>query len=136
MCQVELVQWKVVGSNPTQGSEYFSEKGAVLGELNCVLCFVYQNKAEHTMWFEFIMYMYMYICIAGVLYFVLRYFTDKYNIYYVYRPAPFNGRQFLHHSAINFVIVGAVHLQIATLFFSVVRLGKTSVVTLVRHLHS
>jgi hypothetical protein len=60
----------------------------------------------------------------GVLYFILRYFTDKYNIYYVYRPAPFNGRQFLHRTAINFVIVGAVHLQISTLFFSVVRLGR------------
>ena len=62
--------------------------------------------------------------VAGVLYFVLRYFTDKYNIYYFYRPSPFNGRQFLHRSAINFVIVGAVHLQILTLFFSVVRLGE------------
>ena len=63
---------------------------------------------------------------VGVLYFILRYFTDKYNIYYVYRPAPFNGRQFLHRSAINFVIVGAVHLQISTLFFSLVRLGQLS----------
>jgi hypothetical protein len=60
----------------------------------------------------------------GVLYFILRYFTDKYSIYYVYRPSPFHGRQFLHRSAINFVIVGAVFLQISTLFFSIVRLGK------------
>ena len=61
---------------------------------------------------------------VGVLYFILRYFTDKYSIYYVYRPSPFHGRQFLHRSAINFVIVGAVFLQISTLFFSIVRLGK------------
>ena len=60
----------------------------------------------------------------GVVYFVLRYLTDKYNIFYVYKPAPFNGRQFLHRTAINLVIVGAVHLQLSTLFFSIVRLGK------------
>ena len=61
---------------------------------------------------------------VGVLYFILKFYVDKYNIYYVYRPASFNGRQFLHRSAINFVIVGAVYLQVATLFFSIVRLGK------------
>ena len=64
------------------------------------------------------------LCHTGVLYFILRYLTDKYNIYYIYRPAPFNGRQFLHRSAINFVIVGVVHLQISTLFFSAIRLGE------------
>ncbi len=61
---------------------------------------------------------------AGVGYFIFAYFTDRYNIYYVYKPAPFNGRQFLHRSAINFVIVGAALLQLLTLFFSVIRLGK------------
>lgn len=62
----------------------------------------------------------------GLLYFVVKYFTDKYNIYYVYKPAPFNGRQFLHRSAVNFVILGALHLQLATLFFSIVRLGHVN----------
>ena len=57
------------------------------------------------------------------MYFILKYYTDKYNIYYVYRPASFNGRQFLHRSAFNFVIVGAVFLQISTLSYSIVRLG-------------
>lgn len=64
--------------------------------------------------------------IAGVLYFVLKYYVDKYNIYYAYKPSTFNGRQFLHRSAINFVIVGVVHLQLSMLFFSVVRLGKST----------
>ena len=66
-----------------------------------------------------------YWCIAGVLYFVLSYYTDRYNIYYVYKGAPFNGRQFLHRSAINFVIFGAINLQLAMLFFSVLRLGES-----------
>ncbi len=59
----------------------------------------------------------------GVLYFLIKHYVDRYNIYYVYKPAPFQGRQFIHRSAINFVIVGAVHLQLFTLFFSIVRLG-------------
>ena len=61
---------------------------------------------------------------TGVVYFIFAYFTDRYNIYYVYKPAPFNGRQFLHRSAINFVIVGAALLQLLTLFFSIIRLGE------------
>ena len=61
---------------------------------------------------------------TGVLYFIIKYYTDRYNIYYVYRPAPFQGRQFIHRSAINFVIAGAVHLQLSTLFFSIIRLGQ------------
>ena len=65
---------------------------------------------------------------VGVVYFVLKYYVDKYNIYYAYKPSAFNGRQFLHTSAVNFVIVGAVHLQLSMLFFSVVRLGKSSAV--------
>ena len=60
-----------------------------------------------------------------MVYFVLKYYVDKYNIYYAYKPSAFNGRQFLHRSAINFVIVGVVHLQLSMLFFSVVRLGKS-----------
>ncbi|XP_064394060.1 calcium permeable stress-gated cation channel 1-like [Halichondria panicea] len=60
----------------------------------------------------------------GVLYFLIKHYVDRYNIYYVYKPAPFQGRQFIHRSAINFVIVGAVHLQLFTLFFSIVRLGR------------
>ena len=60
---------------------------------------------------------------AGMLYFIIKYYVDRYNIYYVYKPAPFQGRQFIHRSAVNFVIVGAVHLQLFTLFFSIVRLG-------------
>ena len=61
---------------------------------------------------------------TGVVYFLLSYYTDRYNIYYVYRPAPYNGRQFLHRSAVNFVIVGAAMLQLVMLFFSVIRLGE------------
>lgn len=59
----------------------------------------------------------------GVVYFILNYYVDKYNIYYVYCPAPFSGRQFLHRSAVNFVIMGAVQMQLLFLFFSIVRLG-------------
>ena len=55
----------------------------------------------------------------------MKYYTDKYNIYYVYQPASFNGRQFLHRTAMRLVIIGAIHLQLATLFYSLVRLGKS-----------
>ena len=60
---------------------------------------------------------------AGLLYFVVKLYIDKYNIFYVYHPAAFHGRQFLHKSAVNFVVLGAVLLQLSILFFSVVRLG-------------
>eukprot|EP00731_Ephydatia_muelleri_P022345 Em0014g936a len=60
---------------------------------------------------------------AGLLYFVVKLYVDRYNIFYVYRPAAFHGRQFLHKSAVNFVVLGAVLLQLSILFFSVVRLG-------------
>jgi hypothetical protein len=63
------------------------------------------------------------------VYFILNYYADKYNIYYVYSPAPFNGRQFLHRSAVNFVIVGVVLMQLVFLFFTIVRLG------MMKHLH-
>lgn len=62
----------------------------------------------------------------GVVYFILNYFVDKYNIYYVYRHAPFNGRLFLHRSAVNFVVLGAAQLQLLFLFFSVIRLGNVN----------
>lgn len=61
---------------------------------------------------------------AGLLYFVMKLYVDRYNIFYVYRPAAFHGRQFLHKSAVNFVVFGAVLLQLSILFFSVVRLGR------------
>ena len=41
------------------------------------------------------------------------------------QPSMGGSHKFLHTSAINFVIVGAVHLQLSMLFFSVVRLGKS-----------
>ncbi len=68
--------------------------------------------------------LFLFLHLPGVLYFIMKYYTDKYNIYYVYRPASFNGQQFLHQTAVTFVISGVVILQLSTLFFSLIRLGE------------
>ena len=73
---------------------------------------------------------------TGVVYFILNYYADKYNIYYVYKPAPYSGRQFLHRSAVNFIILGAVLLQLVMLFFSVIRLGDIIIPMCSRNLYN
>ena len=99
-----------------------------------ILLYVYTNLPNSSVFSKFYQYVcsefskniggYAVMCVftIGVVYFVLKYYVDHCSIYYAYKPSAFNGRQFLHTSAVNFV--GAVHLQLSMLFFSVVRLGR------------
>ncbi|XP_013411385.1 CSC1-like protein 2 isoform X2 [Lingula anatina] len=55
----------------------------------------------------------------GLLYLVLKYAVDRYNIYFAYAPSKINKN--IHTSAINFVLIAVVLLQCNILFFTVIR---------------
>lgn len=57
----------------------------------------------------------------GTLCVIFKYLVDKYNIYYAYKPSRINKN--IHISAINFVLVSILLLQLSLLFFSLIRLG-------------
>ena len=52
---------------------------------------------------------------------VFKHLVDKYNIYFAYGPSRISKN--IHATAVNFVIVSIVLLQLILLFFSVVRQG-------------
>ncbi|XP_041468379.1 calcium permeable stress-gated cation channel 1-like isoform X2 [Lytechinus variegatus] len=58
----------------------------------------------------------------GLVYFVLKHLVDRYNIYFAYIPSRIH--QGIHQSAINFVVIAGMLLQLSVLFFSVLRLGS------------
>ena len=68
-------------------------------------------------------YLVIYVFITGAVFFVAKYFADKYNLLYAYRPVSSSGHQYLHKSTVRFVLIGSVNLQLATLFYSAVRAG-------------
>ncbi|XP_071521938.1 calcium permeable stress-gated cation channel 1 isoform X2 [Panulirus ornatus] len=64
----------------------------------------------------------------GTLYMVFKHLVDKYNIYFAYGPSRISKN--IHTSAINFVIVSIVFLQLSLLFFSLVRQGLKKLITI------
>lgn len=64
----------------------------------------------------------------GTLYMIFKHLVDKYNIYFAYGPSRISRN--IHTSAINFVIVSIVCLQLSLLFFSVVRQGLKKDITI------
>ncbi|XP_071503971.1 CSC1-like protein 2 [Diadema antillarum] len=56
------------------------------------------------------------------MYIVLKHLVDRYNIYFAYIPSRIH--QGIHQSAINFVVIAGMLLQLSVLFFSVLRLGS------------
>lgn len=60
-------------------------------------------------------------CFSGLVYFVFKYMVDKYNLLYAYQNISASGRQYLHQTAMRFVIMALISLQLATLFFTLVR---------------
>ncbi|XP_071506905.1 calcium permeable stress-gated cation channel 1-like isoform X1 [Diadema antillarum] len=58
----------------------------------------------------------------GLMYIVLKHLVDRYNIYFAYIPSRIH--QGIHQSAINFVVIAGMLLQLSVLFFSVLRLGS------------
>ncbi|XP_065834492.1 CSC1-like protein 1 [Oscarella lobularis] len=60
----------------------------------------------------------------GILYFLMKYWVDKYNLYFVFEPAPFHGSTSIHFSAVNFSFGSGVILQFVILFYSILRSGS------------
>lgn len=67
--------------------------------------------------------------IIGLIYLILKYYVDKYNIYNVHHPTSLRGRQTIHRTAVNFVMIGAFILQVCVLCYLVLRRGMHSCVT-------
>ena len=65
----------------------------------------------------------LFISAPGLIYLILKYYVDKYNIYNVHHPTSLRGRQTLHRNAINFVMIGAFMLQVTILCYLVLRKG-------------
>ncbi|KAK3886905.1 hypothetical protein Pcinc_008961 [Petrolisthes cinctipes] len=64
----------------------------------------------------------------GTLYMIFKHLVDKYNIYFAYGPSRITKK--IHVTAINFVIISIVCLQLSLLFFSIVRQGLNKDLTI------
>ncbi|XP_022103768.1 CSC1-like protein 2 isoform X1 [Acanthaster planci] len=59
---------------------------------------------------------------VGLLYILFKHMVDRYNIYFAYKSSRIDKD--IHNTAINFVVVAGMLLQLSVLFFSVLRLGS------------
>ncbi|XP_072842572.2 osmosensitive cation channel TMEM63C isoform X2 [Pogona vitticeps] len=64
----------------------------------------------------------------GLLYMLLKYMVDRYNIYYVYIPTKMNQR--IHSAAVSQVVVAPTLCMFWLLFFSILRLGTIHPITI------
>ncbi len=55
----------------------------------------------------------------GALYFLTKYYVDRHNLLYAYKPSKINQR--VHSTAISFVILSVVVLQFFTTVFILIR---------------
>lgn len=60
----------------------------------------------------------------GLLYVILKHMVDRYNMYYAYVPTKLSQR--IHRAAISQVMVAPILCMFWLLFFSVLRLGTSS----------
>ena len=58
---------------------------------------------------------------SGLVYVLLKHFVDRYNIFFAYAPSRINKN--IHTSAINFVMIAFLILQLTLFFFSLLRKG-------------
>ena len=66
------------------------------------------------------------ITLAGFLYIVMKFYVDKYNLYYVHGHAGYLGGVDLHKRAVKFLIWSHVLLQVYILILSIVQVGPTN----------
>lgn len=66
------------------------------------------------------------ITVAGFLYIVMKFYVDKYNLYYVHGHAGYLGGVDLHKRAVKFLIWSHVLLQVYILILSIVQVGPTN----------
>ncbi|CAL1280969.1 unnamed protein product [Larinioides sclopetarius] len=66
----------------------------------------------------------------GLLYMCLKHYIDRYNIYYVYGPSKISRN--IHSTAINFVVISIILMQMCVFFFLYLRNGwmEMSIVSL------
>ena len=57
----------------------------------------------------------------GCLYFIMKHYVDRHNIFYVYKPSKINKK--VHATAISFIVLSTVVLQFFMTIFSVLRSG-------------
>lgn len=62
---------------------------------------------------------------AGLVYVLMKHFVDRYNIFFAYAPSRINRN--IHISAINFVMIACLILQLTLFFFSLLRHGLKGV---------
>ena len=63
------------------------------------------------------------ITVGGLLYIIMKFFVDKYNLYYVHGHAGYLGGVDLHKRAAKFLIWSHVLLQVYILILSIVQVG-------------
>lgn len=66
----------------------------------------------------------------GLLYVILKHMVDRYNMYYAYVPTKLSQR--IHRAAISQVLVAPILCMFWLLFFSVLKLGMSSLLLLSR----
>ena len=66
------------------------------------------------------------ITLAGCIYIVMKFYVDKYNLYYVHGHAGYLGGVDLHKRAVKFLIWSHVLLQVYILILSIVQVGPTN----------
>lgn len=64
----------------------------------------------------------------GLVYVLLKHFVDRYNIFFAYAPSRINKN--IHISAINFVMIAFLILQLTLFFFSFLRYALLKGVTI------
>ena len=57
----------------------------------------------------------------GLIYFIIKHYVDRHNIFFVYKPSKINKK--VHASAISFIVLSTVVLQFFMTIFSVLRSG-------------
>ncbi|XP_078714704.1 mechanosensitive cation channel TMEM63B-like isoform X1 [Lampetra fluviatilis] len=68
------------------------------------------------------------ILLFGLIYILLKHMVDRYNIYYAYMPAKLNRQ--IHSAAVNQVVAAPILCICWLLFYSVLRLGPRSHITI------
>ena len=63
-----------------------------------------------------------YTLIVGLMYLIMKHLVDRYNIYFAYGPSKIDKD--IHATAVNFVIVAVIFMQVAIVFFIVLRTSK------------
>lgn len=58
----------------------------------------------------------------GLIYLTMKHMVDRYNIYFAYKPSRISKN--IHTTAVNFVIVSVIFLQISIVFFTALRVDS------------